>query len=83
LIWDDASGFLRKYVSASSNRFLWLAVSLAVSSCVAGVEGSEAWFLLGLQGEWFSDTAGLGDCGGDLACIVAALRYCVDYVAAL
>jgi hypothetical protein len=40
-------------------------------------------FLLGLQGEWFSDTAGLGDCGGDLACIVAALRYCVDYVAAL
>jgi hypothetical protein len=60
----------------------WLCL-LAVSSCVAGVEGSEAWFLLGLQGEWFSDTAGLGDCGGDLACIVAALRYCVDYVAAL
>jgi hypothetical protein len=31
---------------------------------VSGVEGSEAWFLLGLQGEWFLDTAGLGELRG-------------------
>jgi hypothetical protein len=59
---------------ASSNGFLWLAVSLLRCLILfAGVEGSEAWFLLGLQGEWFSDTVGLGDLRGDLACIVAAL----------